>query len=353
MDKQNDFCFWNYGEPIIPDSILNVVLLAHVQKPRGYINPTQLQCSDTERFSIEEFNEIYQGIVNAGYYIQAVYYNECDFIEDYLRFPNRFRNCLIYCLSRNGIGDNKKTIIPAFCELVGLNYSCSSSLSCALCRNKYYFTTLFLSHGIPAPKSWLLTEDGTWLNNSPPDGTRVICKPCSESASQGINDSGIVLASANSFSKLAKANYIVQEYIEGEECEVPMLKVGNSIKALSPIGIDLGSHRILDEKTSEEYKYTFYNLHDTQDENTINAIKQCAEKAFRLMKMEVYGRIDFRISPSGDLYIFDVSTTPYTIHHSSYAFAFKQMGLQYSDIYQAIISAALRRPGATNQNDKN
>lgn len=345
MNREKDFFFGNYGEPIIPNNILNIILLANVQEPRGHINSAQLQCSDAERFSIDEFNEIYQGIVNAGYYIQAVYYNEYDFMEDYLRLPERFRNCLIYCLSRNGIGDNKKTIIPAFCELVGLNYSCSSSLSCALCRNKYYFTMLFLSHGIPAPKSWLLTEDGTWLNNAPPDGMKVICKPCSESASQGINNSGIFFASSNSFSKLARANYIVQEYIEGEECEVPIFKFGTSIKVLSPVGIDLGDQKIMDEKISEEYKYTFYNLYDTQSKDTINAIKQYAEKAFRLMKMEVYGRIDFRISPSGNPYIFDVSTTPYTIYHSSYAFAFKQMGLHYSDIYQAIISAALRRPG--------
>ena len=51
---------------------LNIILLAHVMEPRGYKNKEQLQCSDTERFSIDEFNEIYQGIVNAGYYIQEL-----------------------------------------------------------------------------------------------------------------------------------------------------------------------------------------------------------------------------------------------------------------------------------------
>ena len=354
IDMQNDIFFGDQGKPIIQNSILNVVLIAHVREPRGHINPGQLQCSDAERFSVEEFNEIYRGIVNAGYYICAVYYNERDFMEDYLQFPNRFKNCLVYNLSRNGMGYNKKTIIPAFCELVGLNYTSSSSLACALCRNKYFFTTLFLAHGIPAPKSWLMTQEGTWLNNNaPPDGTKVICKPCSESASQGINESGIFLASADSFSKLSGINYIVQEYIEGEECEVPIIKVGDLIKALPPIGIDLGHHSILDERTSDEYEYTFYNLQNTQDQQTINLIQRYAQQAFRLLQMEVYGRIDFRISRSGIPYIFDVSTTPYTIRHSSFAFAFEQMGLCYSDVYRAIISAALQRPGAINQNDKN
>lgn len=322
---------------------LSIVLLAHVQQPRGHINQAQLQCSETERFSIEEFNEIYQGIVNAGYYIQIVYYNELDFITDYIEHPENFQNCLIYNLTRNGLGDNKKTIIPAFCELIGLNYTSSASLACALCRNKYYFTTLFHAHNIPVPKSWLLTDTGIWLKGMPTDGTHVICKPCSESASQGVSTEGVFLASQNMFKRLNGIHCIVQEYIDGEECEVPVFKVGNKINVLEPVGIDLVGNKILDEQASAKNQYGFYNLRDTQNSDTIDAIRAYAKKAFQLMQIDVYGRIDFRIDSNGIPYIFDISTTPYTTKHSSFAFAFKQMGLQYSDIYEAIISAALQR----------
>lgn len=74
--KRTDFTQFWWKNSGIDKAQLSIVLLAHVQQPRGHINQAQLQCSETERFSIEEFNEIYQGIVNAGYYIQAVYYNE-------------------------------------------------------------------------------------------------------------------------------------------------------------------------------------------------------------------------------------------------------------------------------------
>ena len=82
MESKDFTPFWGHNNIEIDKDQLSIVLLAHVQKPRGYINQAQLQCSETERFSIKEFNEIYQGIVNAGYYIQAVYYNELDFITD-------------------------------------------------------------------------------------------------------------------------------------------------------------------------------------------------------------------------------------------------------------------------------
>lgn len=135
----------------------------------------------------------------------------------------------------------------------------------------------------------------------------------------------------------------MQEYIDGEECEVPIFKIGNSIKILPPVGIDLGKRKILDEQSSAENSYDFYCLRDTQPQQTLDQICNYAKKAFNLLQMNVYGRIDFRISSEGKPYIFDVSTTPYTTRHSSFAFDFNQMNFQYSDIYHAIITAAVNR----------
>ncbi len=65
MDSATDL--FNYHDTMKVFSSLDIVLIAHVQEPRGNINIHQLQCSKTERFSIEEFHDIYQGIVNAGF----------------------------------------------------------------------------------------------------------------------------------------------------------------------------------------------------------------------------------------------------------------------------------------------
>lgn len=335
--------FWEQVCAPIPQEVLNVVLIAHVREPRGHMNAAQLQCSNTERFSIDEFNEIYQGIVAAGYFVQAIYFNEIDFINDYIEHPNRYKTSLIYSLARNGLGDNKKTIIPSFCELLGLKYTTSPSLSCALARNKYYFSILFDAHNVPVPRSWLYTAEGIWMNGIPEDGAKVIYKPASESASQGVNESRIVTVSPELESKLLGTSYIVQEYIEGVECEVPVFKVGKTIHVFPPIGIDLFGKKILDEDASDDNQYGFYKLDRYFPQEVITAIQAAAEKAFRLLQMNVYGRIDFRITSDGKPFIFDVSTTPYTTKHSSFAYAFKQLGFEYCDIYRAVISAALMR----------
>lgn len=335
--------FWNYIKVPISKEQLNIVLIAHVRKPRGQENIKQLQCSETERFSIIEFNEIYQGIVTAGYFVQAVFFNEIDFICDYSKHPENYSNSLIYNLARNGLGDNKKTIIPSFCELMGVRYTTSTSLSCALARNKYYFSSLLNTHNISVPKSWLYIQNGKWINDSPKEGTIVICKPSSESASQGINESKIINYSHNIIDKELCANTIVQEYIEGFECEVPVFKVKDKIIVLPPIGIDLQGKKILDEESSEKDNYGFYLMEKLFSSKVISKIKLSAENAFQILKMDIYGRIDFRVSSNGQVYIFDISTTPYTTKHSSFAYAFEQLGFDYCDIYNAVISAALVR----------
>lgn len=339
----NELKFWEQTQMPISISVLNIVLIAHVREPRGQVNTAQLQCSETERFSIDEFNEIYQGVVAAGYFVQAIYFNEIDFINDYVEHPERYKNSLVFNLARNGLGDNKKTIIPSFCELLDIRYTSSPSLSCALARNKYYFSTLFGAHNVPVPKSWLYTDKGVWLNGEPEIGTNVICKPASESASQGVDESKITTVTSELESKLIDCSYIVQEYIEGFECEVPVFKAGNTVYVFPPIGIDLLGKYILDEEASEHNQYGFFQLDKHLPAEVVTNIQSLAEKAFRLLQMDVYGRIDFRINPDGKPFIFDVSTTPYVTKHSSFAYAFKQLGFEYCDIYRAIISAALTR----------
>ena len=323
---------------------LSIILIAHVQQPRGYLNPYQLQCSETERFSIEEFNEIYQGIVGSGFYIQSVFFNELDFIAEYMEHPEKFKSCLVYNLARNGVGNNKKTIIPAFCELVGLWYSTSGSLSCALCRNKYYFSKLLNTHCIPTPPSWLLIN-GDWAGGeSPAYGTRIICKPCSESASQGIDYSNVFYyTTEHQLDRYKDTSCLIQEYIDGEECEVPVLAINGIATPFSPVGIDLLGNKILSEKESITNNYNFYALSDTKDPVIIELIEKYTVEAFKMLQMEVYGRIDFRIDANGNPYITDVSTTPYTIRHSSFAFAFEQINVQYNKIYESIISSAILR----------
>ena len=317
---------------------LNIVLVAHAHEPRGNANTDQIQCASVEMFSVDEFYEIYQGIVAAGFFISQTYFNELDLISGYLQSNSYFDNCVIYNLARNGIGYNKKAVIPSFCDLVGLRYTSSSSFSCSLCRNKYLFSTFLETHNIPVPKTWMQLPDGQWINGSPPDNTMVIYKPCAESASQGISMHNVFKYSDRKICKGKRL--LVQEFIDGYECEVPIIEMNGLLYTLPPVLIDLKGESIIDEKMSSQYSYGFLDASKLHNE-TILLMEKYAEKAFRLLDMRNYGRIDFRINKDGIPYIFDVSTMPYTIKHSSVAFAFHKLELSYGDIYSTIITSAI------------
>lgn len=325
---------------------IEIVLIAHVRNPRGYDNKLQLHCSETEKFSVDEFYEIYKGIVNAGYFIKATFFNELDFIKEYLDSPTEYKNILVFNLSRNGLSINKKTLIPAFCDLVSIPYTTSGSFACSLARNKHYFNNYLKSKNVKVPKTWDTLEDmKISLKSNDNKELYVIRKPAAESASQGLDKNSILtMKDLCDYDFLQDYNgYIYQEYIDGYECEVPIFKYGNRIVCMDPVGIDLKDNIILTYDNSFIDNYDFFDLNEKLDSDIIELICNEAINIFQLLDMEVYGRIDFRISSEGEPFVFDISTTPYITKHSSFSFAFNKAGFKHHDIFDVIIKSALNK----------
>lgn len=329
--------------------ILDIILIAHVRNPKGTDNFNQLQCTETEKFSIDEFYEIYSGIVNAGYFIKRVFYNELDFIENYINSKKEYSNVIIFNLARNGKDENKKTIIPSFCDLVNLPYTTSGSFTNSLARNKILFSELLNINKLPTPKSYYTIKDIIQESSQ----VQMIKKPLFESASQGIDNTSIkeIEDIKKMQNNLEDNNCFYQEFIEGIECEVPLFKFGEEIICLDPVGIDLKGNKILTYENSYIDNYDFFDLKEVYSKETINDIKKVAINAFKTMKLDIYGRVDFRLANNNKFYIIDIATTPYITKHSSFNFAFNQCGLLYNDIFDVIIKSTLKK--YTIHSDKN
>jgi D-alanine-D-alanine ligase len=321
---------------------LDIVLIAHVLEPRGHDNMMQLNCSEVEHFRTQEFDEIYHGIVDAGFFIKKIFFNELDFIKDIIVTTAEYSKTIIFNLCRNGTKMNNKTIIPAICDLLRIAFTSSSGGSCVLARNKLLFTSYLSANGILCPVSGHHTDE---LVNHLPSDSMVICKPSVGSASQGINEINIKpLADAT---RNNNEDYLIQEYIDGYECEVPIFCCENKCLAMPPVGISFASGKqtgILSNDDVMNDNYGFYNLSDLLSKEACEGIMRDAEKTFNLLNMEVYGRVDFRIDKKTHRhYLMDISTTPYITRHSSFAFAVNANGGGYSDIFRLIISASLQR----------
>lgn len=319
---------------------LEIVLVAHVLTPRGYDNPIQKNCSETEHFTIQEFNEIYQGIVGAGFFIKKIFFTEFDFLQDITSSYKEYSSTIVFNLCRNGIGMNKKTLVPAICDLLSVIYTSSDAGQCALARNKWLFTSILNANGVPCPISGLNAKD---LTGQLLDSTLVICKPVNESASQGIDGNSII--QLKEAITLEKNNCFVQQYIDGLECEVPIFCTEDQCFAMPPVGISFNNGEltgILSYESSMNNAYEFYKLSDILPQTICTEIMNDAEKTFRLLGLQRYGRVDFRIDRTTHRhYVMDVSTTPYLTMHSSFAFSVEQCKGEYTDIYKLIFAATL------------
>lgn len=307
----------------------------------------------TEYFTEDEYNQMLLAIRQNGYHVN-VFFDEGEFIKFIIKHEDSamLSKCVVFNLARNGSGLCKKSLIPSLCDVYKLPSTGSNAYMTCLGRHKFHYNAILKQNGIRAVNSWLYTGYG-WLNDiEPPKNKKLIAKPTYESASRGVHESSVFEYNADSVALLNslynefEQDIIVQEFISGYEVQVPLIIDVEPI-ALQPVAITMNDsanlgNRIItyDLAFSEEYNFAIY------DKINSNIARKLAVEAIRTAKclgMENYGRVDFRIDVNDNYYITDISTHPYLINHSAFAFAFHEMSFDYKDIFACIIQLAYQK----------
>lgn len=297
-----------------------------------------------EFFSREEFAEIASAIFSVFGYVK-VFYSEIEFINFAMNNSIEKEKTIVYNFSRDGIKEGKKSLIPAFCDLLGIKYTGSNAFVISLLRNKFTYSSFLSNFEIPIPKTYYYSKEKGFLTEKP-DCKTVIIKNINESASIGMSEKNIISISNNSnweeslirvSNSMNDDGIMVQEYIPGLECEVLVLKINNQYKALDPVLIRINDSNIITSKISNAYNYEFDLLQNNVCKETCNNICEYAEKSAELLCINTYARFDFRIDYEGNCFLIDIAGTPYTIKHSSINYIFKQYNLSYNDIYKVVV----------------
>src|SRR5205807_6881947 len=144
---------------------------------------------------------------------------------------------------------------------------------------------------------------------------------------------------------------LAEEYIEGREFYIGVL--GNQEPtAFPPIEMDFsglpdGKPRILDAKAkwdekSVEYKCTRAVLADVPDELRAK-LQKVALDAYRALRVRDYGRIDLRLTETGEIYVIEVNASCYLEQSGEFATAAAAAGLDYPTLINKIVEHALER----------
>jgi D-alanine-D-alanine ligase len=182
-------------------------------------------------------------------------------------------------------------------------------------------------------------------------------KPLRMDASIGIDSGSLVHSTSELMERVLLIHKkvgdaaLVEEYIEGREFYVGVLGNHEPI-AFPPVEMDFsglpeGAPRVLDarakwDEESPQYQGTKPVLPDLPDELRAR-LQQVALDAYRALRVRDYGRIDMRLTETGDVYVIEVNASCYLEKSSEFASSAAAAGLDYPTLVNRIVEHALAR----------
>lgn len=296
----------------------------------------------TEFFSEEELGELINALEDLNIY-HEVSYGEKDFARKVMSGQiqlQKFKYKIVYNTT-GGIGKRSKSaIVPAICELHGLNYASSDIFSSALLEHKAESFSL-LSNRFNIPRFWIYDNINGWINDKPIKELKLIAKPAYGCASLGITEKNISYFT-DDFEKMISylsqklaQPIIVQEFIQGWEVEVPVFDLGYPT-ILEPVGVQINQKdyfkdEILTYELVSEDQYSFYKF-SLKKPNKANELKNIARRSFIFLSLRGTVRVDFRITKNGKCYITDYNNSPHFTQFHSCAKSAQFAGFSYADM---------------------
>lgn len=182
-------------------------------------------------------------------------------------------------------------------------------------------------------------------------------KPLRADASIGIDSKSLVSDAVTLMKRVAtihdelKDSALAEEYIEGREFYVGVLGNQDPV-ALPPVELDFtgfpeGQPKVLDNKAkwdteSPEYRGTRSFVADLSDELRAR-LQRVSVEAYRALRVRDYGRVDLRLTNTGDIYVIEVNASCYLARDSEFAMAAKAAGIEFVDLVKRIVDLAIER----------
>lgn len=321
------------------------IIVCNKKDTTKIINNYSNSSIETEFLSEDEFEQLSE-MAYSQHLPFDIFTSEINFmtsiILNYHKLKNK--NIVVYNSAQNGIGAGRKSLIPAFCNLLQLTCTGSDAYRVSLCRDKFAINCILKANNINVPLSFLCHD----TNDIDLPKGKYLIKPLYESASIGITDKNIFYSDnipneyINELIIKLKQPLLIQTFIDGYEFEIPILKRNDDILIFEPVVLSLNKRSKYMGANILDYKKIFddnYNFNQMPMEMCTynNALEEPARYVAELLELNGLCRIDGRITKDGSFFITDVSTNPHFIHHSSVNFAFHLNNYSDSDIFKSIL----------------
>ena len=227
-------------------------------------------------------------------------------------------------------------------EQLGIPYTGSGVMACAIGMDKIYTKMIWLMKGLPTPR-YASLDDATDLAQVVAElGLPLIVKPPHEGSTIGITKVAAAAELKAAYALAASFDDIVlaEEFVTGREFTVAVLGRGASVRALPIVEIVApgGNYDYQNKYFGDETKYFCPAVLDAA---TSAEMERLAVEAFRALDCEGWGRIDFMLRASDNKpFLIEANTSPGMTSHSLVPMAARAVGMSYEDLCVEIVSSA-------------
>ncbi len=246
--------------------------------------------------------------------------------------------------------------IAALLEMLEIPFTGAGSTGLLLTRDKRLCKQLLSLYKIRVPKFVSLPRDKT-IKLPKTVHFPLVVKPAFEDSSEGISNLSIV---DNEDKLKERAQFVhdkweqaalAEEYIEGREFYVSI--IGNKKLTVLPIrechfndegnkGPCLATYKVKWDKQYREKWNIEFGFAEIEA-SLAKSIERACKKAYRVLHLRDYGRIDIRLRPDNKIFFLEANCNPDLAYGEEVAESAEKMGICYEDFIKRILNTALRR----------
>ncbi len=231
-------------------------------------------------------------------------------------------------------GENGK--VQAALDLMGVHYTGTDYLSSAICMDKGLTKDMFALFEVPTPAGIRLKKNET--------DPKTVPFPCVVKACCGGSSVGVAMANCEEEYEAAKKEafqydneVVIEQYIKGREFSVGVMDG----KALPVIEI-APLQGFYDYKNKYQAGSTVETCPAVLSEEKAKEMQAYAEKAFKILRLKNYARMDFMMNEAEELFCLEANTLPGMTPTSLLPQEAAAAGISFPELCEMIIAAALR-----------
>jgi len=249
--------------------------------------------------------------------------------------------------------------VPALMESMGIRYTGAGPACLTMCFDKSATSGIARSLGVPCPREVFIPAAGPVpdLSGAVPG----IFKPNAADGSFGITADGIVQTVEAANAEIAKRrdrypgrSWLLQEYLTGDEYSVTLIgNPGDEMRALPIVQFDFsqlpaGEAPIRSYAAKWEIDTAAYTEIVTREATTLtetekSELAEHSKRLFARLGCRDYARFDFRRGNDGTIRFLEANPNPGWCWDATMIIAGKFAGLEYHDVLDLILKAAIRR----------